>query len=340
MARSDHPFRIAIIARSAFTLVELLVVIAIIGILVALLLPAVQGAREAARRTHCANNVKQIALAMLNHEAAMRRLPTGGWGFRWIGDPDKGYGVDQPGGWAYNILNYIELQNQRNLGAGITDKPLRYAQLTTLVSTPVPDYICPSKRGVTVYPLVARHPILAYNLPTCNPGNCFVFRGDYRANAGNKNEGEQEGPGTSQIATYGWNTKNRNYYNGVVYQRSLVRIGQISDGTTQTMLVGEKYLNPNNTESGDDSSDDQCVYTGHDQDNQGFTNKGYQPPEGDPWAPLPDRTVDGLKGRFGSSHPAGINASFCDGSVRHIPFDIDGRVFTLWGGRNDGETAQ
>src|SRR5215208_1969930 len=102
--------------RDGFTLVELLVVIAIIGILVALLLPAVQAAREAARRNQCKNNVKNIALGCLLHEDTHKFLPSAGWGRKWSGDPNRGYGENQPGSWIYNILAYIEEQTVHDLG--------------------------------------------------------------------------------------------------------------------------------------------------------------------------------------------------------------------------------
>ena len=104
-----------------FTLVELLVVITIIGILIALLLPAVQSAREAARRTQCSNNLKQLALACLVHESTHGFFPTGGWGWHWVGDPDMGFDLKQPGGWIYNILPYIEQGALHDLGLEVTD---------------------------------------------------------------------------------------------------------------------------------------------------------------------------------------------------------------------------
>ena len=139
----------------AFTLVELLVVIAIIGILVALLLPAVQSAREAARRNQCLNNVAQIAKGFALHESSYQTFPTGGWGWRWSGDADRGYNRSQPGGWAFNILEYIEEKTTRAIGktgnradASVTKNNLNKNR----AAVPINIYVCPSRRNSKRYP--------------------------------------------------------------------------------------------------------------------------------------------------------------------------------------------
>ena len=90
-------------------------VIAIIGILIALLLPAVQAARESARQLTCATNLKQLSLAVINHQDTHGFYPTGGWGWDWVGDPDRGFGNQpdpkQPGGWVFSILPFIEQED-------------------------------------------------------------------------------------------------------------------------------------------------------------------------------------------------------------------------------------
>jgi prepilin-type N-terminal cleavage/methylation domain-containing protein/prepilin-type processing-associated H-X9-DG protein len=134
-----------------FTLVELLVVITIIGILVSLLLPAVQAAREAARRAQCIGNLKQIALACLNCESATTHFPAGGWGQVYIGHPDAGTGIKQPGGPCFNILPFMELSPLYSLQAHTTTLELTVAS-TKMVGTALPGFICPSRRAVAAYP--------------------------------------------------------------------------------------------------------------------------------------------------------------------------------------------
>lgn len=337
--------------RRGFTLVELLVVIAIIGILVGLLLPAVQAAREAARKKQCMNNLRQIAVAFMHHEATRHFFPTGGWAHDWIGEPDVGYDAYQPGSWAYNILAYMEYGQLRDLGSGysILD-PARDAIMMKLVSTPVPEFNCPARRPSGPFPYTGAS--LANNLTTCsNSNDCRVVRGDYRANTGNK--GEFGGPGPSiAISLDGKSEKNqwrtfyksqleRSGHNGICYGSSMVRVADITDGTAFTAMVGEKWLNPlcYNDEGSpqfpqDDGArdDDQCLYSGFDRDNNGLTGVGPKV-----YQPQVDRPIGGLQTdyRFGSAHPDDFHMAFCDGAVRVIDYDIDGKVFLKMGGRND-----
>jgi prepilin-type N-terminal cleavage/methylation domain-containing protein/prepilin-type processing-associated H-X9-DG protein len=339
--------------KSGFTLVELLVVIAIIGVLVALLLPAVQAAREAARQKQCTNNLKQMGLAFLNHEAAQKSLPSSGWGWRWQPDPDRGYGENQPGGWAYNILSYLELQNLRNIGKGGNSTGPR-ADLLPLVNTPVPVFYCPSRSRAVAYPLV-RNGDLGINLTACAAPNCVVARADYAANSGNinpGNTGEESGPGSYAAAAtfdyyYDSSGTQRNPLNGITYQRSEVKLAQITDGTSNTVMVGERYINIDAYFNGQDPADDQNTYVAHDRDMNRYTAISPAAAAGSDVAripvvaaqirpPLADRPGFESDGRsFGGPHAAGINMVFCDGSVQFISFDVDTEAWRLLGGRSD-----
>src|SRR4051794_8378399 len=149
MLRAVRSVRFAQVLRRGFTLVELLVVIAIIGILVALLLPAVQAAREAARRSECLNHLKQIGVGFLNHESSRKILPGAGWSPWFVGDPLWGTGRKQPGGWMYQILPYVEEQALFDLASDdqktiITNQ--QKAAAVTMQQTAVSIYNCPSRR--------------------------------------------------------------------------------------------------------------------------------------------------------------------------------------------------
>ena len=349
--------------RSAFTLVELLVVIAIIGILVALLLPAVQAAREAARRSQCKNHLKQLALASLLHENTHGHLPTSGWGWRWQGDSNKGFGQEQPGGWSFNVLPYIEEASVRELVDGIdatTNRAEYQARMLQIVQTPIPVYSCPSRREARLYPFDVSgksgvKTYLAENLTICRSGSCQVARTDYAGNAGNvylQDNAGNEGPAdVADAATYSnWITDSQN---GVTYQRSMVRLAQITDGTSKTALIGEKYLSPRDydgsrgTSLDPDDLDDQNIFVGHDVDNLRYTgmrdNAGVAivfTPAKDSDSLIASVTYDKsnptyIGPAFGSAHPGTMNMAFCDGSVQSVNYDVDLAVFFRYGGRDD-----
>lgn len=325
---------------NAFTLVELLVVIAIIGILVALLLPAIQAAREAARRMQCQNNLKQMGLAMHNHIDAQGHFPTSGWGWRWQGEADRGYGDGQPGGWAYNLLEYMEQGAIHELGAGITDQTRKMEAMLIAVSTPIPEFTCPSRRAPLPYPLT-RNGNLANNLTICAQGSvstrCLVARSDYQANSGSIGVGETGGPATYESIETDWVPPyNANNQNGITFAQSKIRMGQITDGTSSTYCIGEKYLDPTKYTNGQSAADDQNIFLGHDRDVNGYAFHDPDNPNNS-LPPLQDRPGVDLNWNFGSVHSAAFNMLFCDGSVRTVEYGIDMNIFRQHGGRNDGE---
>ena len=164
-----------------FTLVELLVVITIIGILIALLLPAVQAAREAARQMQCQNNLKQLALGCLQHESATKRLPTDGWGTWWTGDADLGTGQQQPAGWLYNVLPYIEQQAMHDMGAGLPDGAEERRQIPAIFH-PFVRALLPDAAAGDRIPLAAAGS--APGRSTARRPAVVVGRSDYAINGG------------------------------------------------------------------------------------------------------------------------------------------------------------
>ncbi len=317
--------------RRGFTLVELLVVITIIGILMALLLPAVQSARESARAVQCANNLMQLGLGSLAHEQNFRYFPTGGWGPVWCGDPDRGSGVKQPGDWAFCIFPYIEQQAVHDLGAGMSGAA-KYNAALGQVTTPMTAFYCPTRRPVALYPNVVRSGgVIGNNVsPAAN-----VARTDYGINAGGDSQYNYivQGPDTLQQGdtTYVWPDPTAAPYliNGVSYLRSQVTMANISDGASNTYLIGEKYLNPDTYYTGTDNADNEASTNGFDNDNGrcGFPNG----------APMQDRPSYSDMYRWGSAHSTGARMVFCDGSVHVINYSIDPTLHSRLANRCDGQ---
>jgi prepilin-type N-terminal cleavage/methylation domain-containing protein len=330
-----------------FTLVELLVVIAIIGILVALLLPAVQAAREAARRAQCQNHLKQMAVGMLNHESANKFLPVGGWCATSSGDPDKGYGKDQPGGWPYNILSYIEEQALHDMGAGLPTAQ-KYQVNMTRDQTPVGIYYCPTRRPARAYPIQYKNSNHAAQI-------AVAAKIDYAMNVGDTGNCNYDTAlavcaNPKPLRPY-WNTgvlwpttseiSNRDSLNPTPkLENVLVKLSQISDGTSKTYLVGECYRNPDTAISGPPISpnDDWPCYNGSQDDKErsvGYDARLYRPGY-PPTQDTPGAMPTTLRFAFGSAHSAGFYMAFCDGSVQFISYDIDLETHRQNGHRFDG----
>ena len=317
-------------ARTAFTLVELLVVITIIGILVSLLMPAVQSAREAARKSSCANNIKQMALACLSHEQAQGFLPTDGWGWAWAGEPDRGYGVGQPGGWSYNILSYLDQASLHDLGAGTTGSTLQNSRIT-LMTTPLALFICPSRRQVGLYPWTVGADMV--NCPDLTKYGSD--RIDYGINLGDTNIGgsaDNVGPSNytdgSNPKWSGWLASQGTFCTGVSYQRSMVTMAAVSDGASNTFLVGEEYHDPDGYSTGAVGDDNHGPFTGFENDSMRGTYATW-------WPPTQDTPGVVRYGSFGSVHAGNFNMSMCDGSIHAISYSIDQETFRRLGNRCD-----
>lgn len=305
--------------RKGFSLVELIVVMGIIALLVALFLPAVQQARESARLTECRNHLKQIGTAVFLHEEAHGHYPTNGWGYLWVADPDAGYDENQPGGWIYNILPYVERTDLRTLGRGMEDGPKRDA-LADLLALPASVFNCPSRRPADTYPHTGTPSLRNVDAPE------RVAKSDYAVNGGDTRADTGPGPVSADpdaVAAYPWPDPEQ--FTGVSFVRSRIRVADVSDGTSNTLLVAEKFLSQAQYATGGNLGDDQSMYVGDDADIRRWT---FSPP-------LPDSTQLGTRHFFGGPHAGGCQAVYGDGSVHNISFRIDAETFRALGNRHD-----
>ncbi len=329
----DRPFR-----RRAFTLVELLVVITIIGILIALLLPAVQSAREAARRLQCANNLKQMALGTQLHHEAQGFFPSGGWAWRWVGDPDRGFGKDQPGGWHYDILPYIEQLALHQRGAGQSAAVKREAARDRLL-TPVVIFNCPSRRRAQLYSHTICDRLEQQGrfvegrcyLNAENPGN-RIARSDYAACGGDMH-GQHwwDGVGAENYTEADWTNDPDRNATGAIFRRSMITIADVRDGTSNTYLIGERYINRDRYFDGECGGNDQGWDQGYDYDTFRWTRNA------DSHRPRQDQAGATFTRAFGSAHAGVFQMAFCDGSVQAISYSIDGATHANLGNRRSGQ---
>ncbi len=296
--------------RKGFTLVELLVVIAIIGILIALLLPAVQAAREAARRMHCTNNLKQIGLGVQNYASTNRDcLP--------LGSPDaEAYGL------FFKLLPYIEEQavhDQVDMTLPATDVKNNYVR-EMVIDT----YICPSWSDKTTTKITTPG--------SYTQGGLLLYQGV---------GGYLRRPfGISAAAGVASNNGDMPF-NGMFSWGKKVRLGDVTDGLSSTLLVGEFVQR---------DADQSSWTSGYPGNVRGWMIGGnwYGEPGSYSFkvvsAGVPNQQLDRSGGTpfnhlpFGSHHPGGCSFVFGDGSVHFISKDVDPVTFRYMATRNGGET--
>jgi prepilin-type N-terminal cleavage/methylation domain-containing protein len=325
-------------ASRGFTLVELLVVITIIGILIALLLPAVQAAREAARRLQCGNNLKQLGLAMHGFHNAQGALPSGGYGYQWAPHPDRGVGVDQPGGFMYSILPQLEQQALFDLGSGVgpnTDNAALHTANAQRLAVPLSVMYCPSRRPPIAYPIGGRWDVTIRLIDQA--AVAAIGHTDYAGNGGEDYINFSAGPPglaggsdgsyfTAAFAARGAACT------GIIYCHNRYKFTDIEDGLSNTFMIGEKSVNPDWYTNSASLGDDQGPFVADERDSYRAAAIGgvFQL---DQDTPAVDHSYT-----FGSAHSGGLYFVLCDSSVRFINYSVSEVVFRHLANRKDGYT--
>ena len=359
--QSNHQYGLGRAQRTAFTLLELLIVIAIMGVLVQLTLPAIEASRERARKLTCQNHLKQLAVATEMHVGAHRFFPSGGWSGAFLADPNRGYGPEQPGGWLFGVLDYLEESTLRRAGGDRLEAFPMGEGLKTLYQSAPTVFYCPSRREARPYPfkrsgngkwsLSAAQSVLL--LP-------YVTKSDYAANSGDSlfsaaisfsnDAGMWVPTNYNTLATdpQKWtdtsDTNSPFFQTGISYYRSDVRPAQVLDGLSKTYLCGDKLLSTelyedvNQTDAVGMMGDNQSAWAGYEWDNHRVAwnpRSKWQPDKYQPRQDSPTLDLPGIFA-FGSAHPNSLNMAFCDGSVRTIDYDIDAEVHRQQANRLDG----
>ncbi len=315
--------------RAAFTLVELLVVIAIIGILVGLLLPAVQAAREAARRMQCSNNVKQIALAMHNYESAHKKFPPGSITPRVGGayPPAVNSNQAKTAGWSWAgfILPYVEQSAMYN--ATVTNYPLMGLAVVDPVGlrflqTPLSMFICPSDSGPPLNGAAPSESHFGFGLEVA--GNPWFVNGSVagpKVSVASSNYVAMHHFRAHQVGSPSWT------YTGGFGPNSTTSFGTLSDGTSNTICVGERaYQVGNVLMSGAVWAG--CAGAWHDDciDDAWATGRS-------PINPTQSAIYNkyARQQALSSNHTGGVQVGLFDGSVHFLSNNID---FVMAGGNN------
>jgi hypothetical protein len=274
----------------------------------------------------------------LQHVDAHQQYPTGGWGWWWVGDPDRGFGQRQTGGWYYNILPFMEENKiyvlpQDGDQYTITDKQKAGANAMTKTTLAVAN--CPSRRPNILFAKPSDGTFVAFNAAENDANDNFVARGDYAINSGDQ-DFDEIFPGPETLgegdtpsfwpAIHKAHNKDATKCSGISFERSEIIPDQVRDGTAYTIMLGEKYLNPDHYITGLIKYDNESLYTGFNNDN---FRSAFSPPTRD----CPGLTDPLL---FGSIHVNTCNFIFCDGSNHWISYTIDPILFSSLGNRADG----